>query len=87
MLLIRAYNRNTKELDVKVRYVDDERSNIVENEKIYLHFCGGSIKKIVELENKFNENEYVEYIKPIEPNDNLRKHICVFTTNYILTFI
>ena len=30
MLLIRAYNRNTKELDAKVRYVDDERSNIVE---------------------------------------------------------
>lgn len=47
MLLIRTYNRNTKELDIKVKYVDDERSN----------------------------------------NDNLRKHICVFTTNYILTFI
>lgn len=87
MLLIRAYNRNTKELDVKVRYVDDKRSNIVENEKIYLHFFCSSIKKIIELENKFNENEYVEYIKPIEPIDNLRKHICVFTTNYILTFI
>lgn len=33
MLLIRAYNRNTKELDVKVKYVNDKRSNIVENEK------------------------------------------------------
>ena len=87
MLLIRAYNRNTKELDVKVRYVDDERSNIVENEKLYLHFFCSSIKEIVESENKFNENEYVEYIKPIEPIGNLRKHICVFTTNYILTFI
>ena len=48
MLLIRTYNRNTKELDIKVKYVDDERSNIVENKKIYLHFFCSSIKKIVE---------------------------------------